>query len=477
LLRQDRLKRKIEVNKISYGEGNLAMAPIDSGGETTGSPRYWILVVALLMINTYAFIDRVVLALLVEPIKQDLGASDLQMGILLGLGFALFYAISAIPAGHFVDRHNRRMIIGCASVLWATMTIVCGTATSIEQLFVGRAGVGIAESVIAPAAFSLIRDGVPMRTRGLAFSLYAMAPVIGGATSLLIGSYVLGLANGGAFSGLPLLGSLRPWQCTLVVTGLFGLPVSALLLLAPEPKRRPGQSGGRMDGDGILRGLIAALRHMREHLAIYLPLILFVTFGAMSNFANSSWVPALLGRTWGLTPHEAGQMMGRTVLICGVSGLLLSGLVLNWLTIRGRDIRSYGIIAAIGAASGMVGVGLAQSLTMALAMVGLASFFLGTSHSVGATTLSQVTPVHLMGRVTAIYFLFVSFLGQALGPFLVGYGSQYLFIGRTALASSFALFTGLFGIAMLISVEVLRRHIRRNATASSDKANASHASA
>ena len=166
----------------------MTVPPIDGGGETTGSPRYWMLVVALLLINMYAFIDRIVLALLVEPIRQDLGASDLQMGVLLGLGFALFYAISAIPAGHFVDRHNRRMIIGCASVLWAAMTIVCGTATSIEQLFVGRAGVGIAESVIAPAAFSLIRDGVPARMRGLAFSLYAMAPVIGGATSLLIGS-------------------------------------------------------------------------------------------------------------------------------------------------------------------------------------------------------------------------------------------------------------------------------------------------
>jgi len=439
------------------------MTPIDGEAENLGSPRYWVLVAALLLINTYAFIDRIVLALLVEPIRQDLGASDLHMGLLLGLGFALFYSISAIPAGHFVDRHNRRMIIGCASVLWAAMTIVCGTASSIEQLFFGRAGVGIAESVIAPAAFSLIRDAVPARTRGLAFSLYAMAPLIGGATSLLIGSYILGLANDGVFSDWPLLGTLRPWQCTLVVTGLFGLPISALLLLAPEPHRPSLQSDAQPNDEGILKGLVAALLHMRDHVSIYAPLVLFVTFGAMSNFANSSWVPALLGRTWGLAPHEAGQMMGRTVLVCGVSGLLFSGLVLNWLTMRGSDIRSYAIIATIGAATGMVGVGMAQSLTAALVMVGLSSFFLGTSHSVGATTLSQITPVHLMGRITAIYFLFVSLLGQALGPFLVGYGSQDLFTGRTALASSFALCTGIFGIAMLISVEVLRRRICREA--------------
>lgn len=439
------------------------MTPADSNEEHNGSPRYWMLVVALLAINTYAFIDRVVLALLVDPIKQDLGASDLQMGLLLGLGFAFFYAAFAIPAGHFVDRHNRRAIIGGASVLWALMTVVCGTATSIEQLFLGRAGVGIAEAVIAPAAFSLIRDGVPARSRGLAFSLYAMAPLVGAATSLLLGGYILGLAAAGTFSDVPLLGGLAPWQCTLILTGLFGLPLSLLLLLAPEPQRPPVGADEQLHADGVLKGLAAALRHMGAHLGIYAPLILFVTFGAMSNFAKSSWVPALLGRTWQLPPQEVGPMMGAMVLSCGIGGLLFSGFVLNWLTARGGDIRNYGLIATIGAAVGMVGIGLAPSLTIALVMVGLASFFLGTSYSVGATTLGEVTPVRLMGRVTAVYFLFQSLLGTALGPFLVAFGSQNMFTGRTALASSFALWTGVYGIAMIAAVLVLRQRLRRSA--------------
>jgi MFS transporter, Spinster family, sphingosine-1-phosphate transporter len=432
------------------------MATIVGGEESNGSPRYWLLVIALLLINTYAFIDRVVLSLLVEPIKQDLGASDLQMGILLGLGFALFYALFAIPSGHFVDRHNRRRIIMGASILWALMTIVCGTATTIEQLFVGRAGVGI-------AAFSLIRDGVPSRSRGLAFSLYAMAPLVGGATSLLIGGYILGLASDGTFSAWPLIGSLKPWQITLILTGLFGLPLSLLLLFAPQPERPAAQSGEQMHAGGMLEGLAAALGHMRQHVAIFVPLILFVTFGAMANFAKTGWVPALLGRTWGLAPQEVGPMMGSMVLACGLGGLLFSGFILNWLTVRGGDIRNYGLIATVGAAVGMVGIGLAPTLTVGLVMVGLSSFFLGTSYSVGATTLGEITPVRLMGRVTAIYFLFVSLLGQALGPFLVGFGSQNLFTGPHALASSFALFTGIFGVAMLVAVMLLRLRLRRAA--------------
>ena len=285
-----------------------------------------------------------------------------------------------------------------------------------------------------------------------------------GATSLLIGGYLLGLASDGAFSAWPLLGSLKPWQITLILTGLFGLPLSLLLLLSPEPNRPAAESGEQMHAGGMLDGLGAALGHMRQHIAIFVPLILFVTFGAMANFSKSAWVPALLGRTWGLAPQEVGPMMGSMVLACGLGGLLFSGFVLNWLTVRGGDIRNYGLIATAGAAVGMIGIGIAPTLTIGLVMVGLSSFFLGTSYSVGATTLGEITPVRLMGRVTAIYFLFVSLLGQALGPFLVGFGSQNLFAGTTALASSFALFNGIFGVAMLVSVLLLRQRLRRTAT-------------
>jgi MFS transporter, Spinster family, sphingosine-1-phosphate transporter len=437
------------------------MTPANSNGDHNGSPRHWVLVFALLLISIYAFIDRVVLALLVDPIRQDLGASDLQMALLMGLVFALFASSFMIPSGHLVDRYNRRAIIGVASVLWALMTIVCGTADSIEQLFIGRAGVGIAESVIAPASFSLIRDAVPARSRGLAFSLYAMAPLIGGATSLLIGGHVLGLATAGTFSDWPLLGQLMPWQCTLIVVGSLGVPLSLFLLLAPEPARPPVEAGESLHRDGFLKGVGAALQHMRGHLGIYVPLILFVTFGAMANFSKSAWSPAMIGRTWHMAPQDVGPMLGAIVLPCGVGGLLFSGFVLNWLTVRGGNIRTYGLIAAIGSAIGMVGMGLAPSLTIALVMTGIASFFLGTSYAVGASTLGEVTPVRLMGRVTAVYFIFQSLFGQALGPFLVAFGSQNMFTGSTALANSYALWMGVYGVAMVVVVAILRHRLRR----------------
>ena len=148
--------------------------PIDLAGDGEDhavSPGYWRLVVVLMLIYTYAFVDRVCLSLVVEPIRADLGATDVQMGLLIGLGFALFYAVANIPAGYYVDRINRRKTIAVASVVWASMTVVCGTAETYTQLFIGRAGVGLAEAVITPAAFSMIRDAVPSRYRAMASTI------------------------------------------------------------------------------------------------------------------------------------------------------------------------------------------------------------------------------------------------------------------------------------------------------------------
>lgn len=420
-----------------------------------GSPRHWLLVGALLAIYIYAFIDRVILALLVEPIKRDLGATDVQMGLLLGFAFALFFGICGIPSGVLVDRFNRRMMIAAASVFWALMTIVCGVADSVGTLFLGRAGVGMAEAIVLPAAFSLIQDAVPSRSRPMAFSIFAMAPMIGSVLSLLFGGKLLAIAASGGFAGWPLLDGLAAWRTTLIVTGALGLPLSLLLLLAPEPVRFKGA----VESIGSIAGLVAALRLIRDQGGIYLPLLIFATAGAMSNFTLTAWAPALLGRAWGIAPQVIGPQLGLILLLFGVSGLAFSGFVLTRLTARGGDIRTYGLIAAAGTMTGFVGLGIAPSFAVALAMTGFGAFFMGTSYSVGASTLSEVTPRPMMGRVSAFYFLVQNIFGAGLGPLLVALGSQHLFSGRFALAYAFALFCGLFGAATIASVLVLRRRL------------------
>lgn len=438
-------------------------APITANAdEHEGSPGHWRLVIILMAIYTYAFIDRVVLALLVEPIKRDLGATDVQISLMLGLAFAAFYGAFGLPAGHYVDRINRRRLIAFASVAWALMTIVCGTADTLSQLYLGRVGVGIAEAVITPAAFSLIRDAVPGRSRGLAFSIFAMAPMLGGAASLIGGAEVLRLAEGGAFAGLPLLGALQPWQCTLVIVGACGLPFSLLLLLVREPTRSTQSMMSAKSGQGLLDGLSGAFRYMIRRWTIYLPLTLFAVFGGMISFSKSAWLPTALGRRWDLLPQQVGPILGVLTLLGGVLGLLFAGAMMNHIVKRGGDIRRYGAIAAALSAVGIIGAMLAPSPNVGYAFVSLTMFFIGSAYAVGATTLADVTPIELMGRVSAVYLFFQNLLGQSLGPLMVALISTHAFSGRNALPNALTVSMIIFACAVAASAIALGRAVRRD---------------
>ena len=438
------------------------MAQVASAdAEHAGTPGYWRLVVVLMAIYTYAFIDRVILALLVDPIKADLGASDVAMGLMLGLAFAVFYGSLSIPAGYYADRVNRRKLIAICSLVWAAMTVVCGLSDTLGQLFLGRMGVGIAEAALTPAAFSLIRDAVPTKSRGLAFSIFAMSPMIGGAISLIGGSALLKAIKGGAYATLPVLGSLEPWQATLVTVGLCGLPVSLLLVLVSEPKRSTNAvPGAEPSREGIAAGLVTAWRYMVGRIGVFAPLILYASFGAMIAFSNSAWLPAAFGRRWHLAPQDVGPTLGLLTLVGGVVGLFCSGLIMNAIVRRGGDIRIYGAFAAFVAAAGIGGAVLAPSISTGYAAAGIGMFFLGSSYAVGATTLSAVTPIAMMGRVSAVYLLFQTLLGQALGPLIVALiGAR--FSGTNALAYGLALAMAGFALVAVVSALALGRELGR----------------
>ena len=91
------------------------------------SPVYgWYVVVVLTLAYVVSFLDRQILALLVEPIRRDLGLSDTQMGLIMGSAFALFYTILGLPIGRLADRYSRRGIIAVGITIWCAMTAACG---------------------------------------------------------------------------------------------------------------------------------------------------------------------------------------------------------------------------------------------------------------------------------------------------------------------------------------------------------------
>jgi MFS family permease len=432
---------------------SIAQAPT---AEDDGQPGHWRLVISLMVIYSYAFVDRVVLALLVDPIKNDLHASDGQMSLLLGLAFALFYGLFTLPSGHFVDRLNRRRLIALASIGWALMTIVCGTATTFTQLFIGRAGVGLMEAMVTPAAYSMIRAAVPARSRGLAFSTYALAPVLGGAVSLAGGGLLLRLAVSGAFKGIPLIGDLAPWQATLVIIGLGGLPLSLLLLTFAEPRRDHRASASN---DGLFKGLAEASGYIAKHRSLYAPLIVFAGVGAMMSFSHNAWFPTAFGRRFAMVPQQVGPILGGVYLVTGTAGLLFGGLLMNTLARRGKSVMTYAIVAVAITALGTSAACLSPSSTVAFAFAGLTMFFLGISNPAGATKLSQTTPPNMIGRVSAVYLLFQTLVGQTLGPLSVALVSQRFFTGPSSIGFGLAVVQIACAAIAIICALLLVRHL------------------
>lgn len=412
-------------------------------------------VLALTILYTYAFIDRSILALLVEPIKVHLRISDTQMSLLLGVAFAAFYSLLNVPAGYLVDRFSRRKLIGYSALAWSLMTVACGLAHSFIQLFVGRAGVGLAEAVITPAAFCIIREQVPPALRGRAFSIFGAGPFLGGGLSLLVGGAAMALAADGYFARVPWLGNLQPWQLVLALVGSCGLPLCLLASILPSRPATRAEPATAVT-------FAAAGSYMWANRKVYGALFTYGTFGAMLAFGKSAWAPAMLGRTWNLPPATVGYYVGMLTLTVAPVGLICGGYALDWLSGRGIDTRRYGMLAAVLSAATMIATPFMPTLATMLGVYALGLVFSGVFYTVGAATLTEITPLRMMGKVTATYLMLQGTLSQAGGPFLIAFLSDGVFHhqGRLAVCSATSAAGIVMGVPSILALGLLTRRMK-----------------
>ncbi len=438
----------MSIDQQQLGLGVSLRAAAERGGQIV-TARQWYMACVLTLLYIYAQIDRSALILMVGPIKADLGMTDTQMSLLLGLSFAAFYAVLGLPAGYLVDRVSRRGIMGVGIVLWSSMTMGCGLAATYWQLFLGRCGVGIGEAAITPASYSLIRDAFPPEKRGRAFGIFSAGTYIGAAAAVMLTGALLALFGTDILKSIPILGSMRPWQAVLVSIGLLGFPLSLLVLTFREPARSRNHAA-----DAGVR-FAEAFAHIHAHWRSYVPLATFVTcfFGVAVSYG--SWMPTIIARTWHLPPQLIGLFFGGCLLICAPIGAWCGGHAIDLLVRRGhRDAAArvgvwitivfipFGIAAPVVPQVGEMFFALAAQL-----------FVAGAYNPVAASILAQITPQRLMGKVTAIYLLVFTLLGQGFGPLLVAAISDHFFTGPQALG--FALGTAAAGLMALALVAIL----------------------
>lgn len=389
----------------------------------------------LLLVGITSYLDRNVISLLVEPMKKDLLLSDTQISLLQGMAFAVFFVACGLPFGMLVDRVNRRRLLALGIGLWSVMTILCGCAHSFSQLFLARAGVGVGEACLAPAAFSIIADYFSPERRGRAMSVYNMANYLGGSASLFIGGAVLQLLGGLGTSMLPALGHTANWKIVFLVAGLPGLILALLVLTLREPPRRHALAGST----GLAAGGLSDL--LRGTAATYAAVYFVSAMTAFAGYTIGNWGPTLFIRRFALAPGKAGLMLGVVSALCGVSGCIASGVIGDRLAAGQRGGGRF-VIPLIWWPLALIAVlmmALAPSPGVTLVGYGLFMFGSGLGLSSVVPSIHDITPPAYRGRTTALHFVLAGLLGQTMAPTLVALSTDRIFHDPNAVGWSILL--------------------------------------
>lgn len=200
-------------------------------------PAYaWYALSVLTLASVFNFADRQIVSILAQSMKGDLGLSDAQLGFLLGTAFAVFYAVVGIAMGRIADAMNRTSLMAAGMAIWSAMTALGAAATNFAALGSARVGVGVGEAVANPCANSLLCDYFPLRLRGTALGIYLTSAYLGMATALLVGGLTLQHWST-MCTAVPIAGActVHAWKAALLIVGLPGLPVAALVFSLREP--------------------------------------------------------------------------------------------------------------------------------------------------------------------------------------------------------------------------------------------------
>ena len=412
----------------------------------------WFVVGVLIVASLVAYVDRQVVAIVVDPMKEDLGVGDAQIGWLYGV-FAVFYAIAALPIAWLADRKSRRLIIAAGIFFWSLMTMACGLASNYWTVLLARIGVGVGEATLSPATTSLVGDYFPREQVPLALSVFQTGPIMGSGIAFIIGGYVLALVQDAEPLVLPFFGALRPWQQTFVYLGAPGLLLAFLFLVIREPARRGGP--GSTDGAGSVGALVAFYRHHARTLT-------FHHFGNLSlvlaGYAFVFWTVSFFVRVYGYDAAEASQIFGWIFLLAGPLGPILVAVLARRLSDRGHADANVlaGMIGGIAAVGIILLVQAAPSAFWAFVLYAPALIAINSPFGIAAGALPVITPPNLRAQVAAVY-LFVVSIGMMVGPPITGAFNEYVFPEQEGVRYSLVAVTSIFGVIGIVLLQLARR--------------------
>lgn len=393
------------------------------------SPYAWLVLGLLTLIYITSFVDRQIIAVLATQIQDELNLSNLQVGLLYGTAFSFIYAVCGIPMGRLADLYSRKLMIVLGLVVWSLMTFISGFATSLTFLIVARFFVGVSESALSPAVYSLLSDYFRPEQRATVFSIYASGIFLG------IGISFLG---GGTIA------QLYDWRTALLAVGAPGLLIALIAwFIIKELPRGITQTKSRFDIDAPFGKV---LKYILNKKTIILHFLGF-SFLAFTGYTILGFIGTVLTEI-----HDASSLIphyGWFMFATGGS-VMLSGKAADWLARKwGAQYRFVmGMVAGLACLPLYYMGFFAESATTALILIGSANVVSSSYNGVAAALIQYLVKPNMRALAGGLYLFVISVVGFGIGPPLTGWLMDTVFTGSYGPARALMLvFTccGIFG--------------------------------
>ena len=412
------------------------------------------MIAVLSVLFVMSMVDRFALGLLVEPLKRDLAVSDVQLGLLFGSAFALFYGLITIPLARWADHGNRIRLIIAAVVLWSACTILSGFATSFLMLLILRIGLAVGEAALVPATYSLIADALPPDRRTFGGAIFNSFGMAGASSAYLIGSVAISLAN--AAQGAGYVPGLREWQAVFIIIGLPGI---LLILAFAAFAREPGRAVAP-DAAETTNSFADVVHFMRSQGWLY-PGV-FIGAGCLVLGTNGflAWTPAYLSRAHGLPVVDAGRLFGMYNLITFVAASILVPFIGVWFSrYRSDAIVLVGMTCALLSSLLCVVAVLQPSRSLFLLYAFAGMFFAVGGASNTISSFHKLAPAPMRATLTSMLLIFLTTVALGLAPPLVGGLSSQLASGKAALGVGLGLVSAVGGAASFLLFWAARKRV------------------
>ncbi len=401
-----------------------ASPPVSTAtGQAFGSSAYRnYVLIALTLVYTLNFIDRILIGVVAQPIIEEFKLADWQFGLLTGFGFALTYAIAGVAIARYAERANRVKIIAASIIIWSVMTALCGVAGSFLTLFLFRFGVGIGEAGCTPPANSIIADYFPPRSRARALAIYSMGVTLGSVLANVFGGPIAQ-----AFS----------WREAFWILGIPGIAVGIIVYFSVKepPRGYSDVAGTPIVAASSMSDTLKALAGKRTYWlnVIAATLIAFVGYG-ITNFQGP-----FFQRVHGLSVGEVAIQVSVPLSLMAALGTLFLGFFVE------RISKKYP--SSIAWLTGFFLIGTvpfywigfsSDNLDTARLFIGIGAFlhygYLGAQY----TICQGVVDARSRATAIAIMLLIINIFGYGLGPLTIGYLSD-MFAGQNLAGSGIAI--------------------------------------